>query len=144
MAGAEKLYTPELLGLAVSLADFPLDDSLPWRGSARSRSCGSTLDAGFMTDGEERVERLGLRVRACAVGQAAAAIFAQGARGLSLVDIDAAHSALAAWLAERGEMPEWPGIEALSEARAYLGRHGAIMLPWSAAIDALSSTSARR
>ena len=144
MAGAEKLYTPELLGLTVSLADIPLDDSLPLRGSARSRSCGSTLDAGFMTDGEGRVERLGLRVRACAVGQAAAAIFAQGARGVSLADIEAAHSALAAWLAERGEMPEWPGIEALSEARAYPGRHGAIMLPWSAAIDALSSTSARR
>jgi NifU-like protein involved in Fe-S cluster formation len=144
MAGAEKLYTPELLGLAVSLAGFPLDDSLPVRGSARSRSCGSTLDAGFMTDGEGRVERLGLRVRACAVGQAAAAIFAQGARGVSLADIEAAHSALAAWLAERGEMPEWPGIEALSEARTYPGRHGAIMLPWSAAIDALSSTSARR
>jgi NifU-like protein involved in Fe-S cluster formation len=144
MAGAEKLYTPELLGLAVSLAGFPLDDSLPLRGSARSRSCGSTLDAGFMTDGEGRVERLGLRVRACAVGQAAAAIFAQGSRGVSLADIEAAHSALAAWLAERGEMPEWPGIEALHEARAYPGRHGAIMLPWSAALDALSSSSARR
>ena len=144
MAGAEKLYTPELLGLTVSLADIPLDDSLPLRGSARSRSCGSTLDAGFMTDGEGRVERLGLRVRACAVGQAAAAIFAQGARGVSLADIEAAHSALAAWLAERGEMPEWPGIEALHEARAYPGRHGAIMLPWSAALDALSSSSARR
>lgn len=144
MAGAEKLYTPELLGLAVSLAGFPLDDSLPLRGSARSRSCGSTLDAGFMTDGEGRVERLGLRVRACAVGQAAAAIFAQGARGVSLADIEAAHSALAAWLAERGEMPGWPGIEALHEARAYPGRHGAIMLPWSAALDALSSSSARR
>lgn len=144
MAGAEKLYTPELLGLAVSLAGFPLDDSLPLRGSARSRSCGSTLDAGFTTDGEGRVERLGLRVRACAVGQAAAAIFAQGARGVSMADIEAAHSALAAWLAECGEMPEWPGIEALSEARAFPGRHGAIMLPWSAAIDALSSSSARR
>ena len=144
MAGAEKLYTPELLGLAVSLAGFPLDDSLPLRGSARSRSCGSTLDAGFMSDREGRVERLGLRVRACAVGQAAAAIFAQGSRGVSLAEIEAAHGALAAWLAERGEMPEWPGIEALSDARAYPGRHGAIMLPWSAAIDALSSTSTRR
>ena len=25
MAGAERLYTPELLGLAVALADYPLD-----------------------------------------------------------------------------------------------------------------------
>lgn len=144
MAGAEKLYTPELLGLAVSLADFPFDDSLSLRGSARSRSCGSALDAGFVMDGEGRVERLGLRVRACAVGQAAAAIFAQGARGVSLAEIEAAHSEVAAWLAEVGETPAWPGIEALREARAFPGRHGAIMLPWSAALDALSSSSAPR
>jgi NifU-like protein involved in Fe-S cluster formation len=143
MAGAEKLYTPELLGLAVSLAEFTLDDTLPHRGSARSRSCGSTLDAGFATDGAGRVERLGLRVRACAVGQAAAAIFAQGARGVSVAEIEAARDALSAWLADGGDLPDWPGIEALREAQAFPGRHGAIMLPWSAALDALSSPSPR-
>ena len=66
MAGAERLYTPELLGLAVALADYPLDAGLPYRGSARSRSCGSTLEAGLALDPQGRVQRLGLRVRACA------------------------------------------------------------------------------
>ena len=139
MAGVERLYTPELLGLAVSLADYPLDPALPYQGSARSRSCGSTLDAGLALDEEGRVERLGLRVRACAVGQAAAALFAQGTRGRQAAEIEAAHAAIAQWLAEGGEPPDWPGMAALAEARGYPGRHGAIMLPWTAALDALSS-----
>ena len=140
MAGAERLYTPELLGLAVSLADYPLDPALPYQGSARSRSCGSTLDAGLALDEEGRVERLGLRVRACAVGQAAAALFAQGARGRQAAEIEAAHTAIAQWLSDGGEPPDWPGMAALAEARGYPGRHGAIMLPWTAALDALSSS----
>ena len=45
MAGADKLYTPELLGLAVALADYPADPALPLHGEARSKSCGSTLAA---------------------------------------------------------------------------------------------------
>ena len=143
MAGAERLYTPELLGLAVSLADYPLDPALPHRGAARSRSCGSTLDLGLALDTSGHVERLGLRVRACAVGQAAAALFAGGALGREAADIEAAQRAIAAWLADGGILPDWPGIAALAEARGFPARHGAIMLPWSAALDALSSSSPR-
>jgi NifU-like protein involved in Fe-S cluster formation len=143
MAGAERLYTPELLGLAVSLAGYPLDDTLPHRGSARSRSCGSTLEAGLALDETGRIERLGLRVRACAVGQAAAALFAQAAMGQAQADLQRAHDALARWLGEGGDLPDWPGIAVLQEARGYPGRHGAIMLPWSAALDALSSLPPR-
>ena len=144
MAVAERLYTPELLGLAVSLADYPADPTLPFHGSARSRSCGSTLDADLALDGESRIEALGLRVRACAVGQAAAAIFAKAAQGRTAGEIEAAGDAIAVWLAEGGQAPDWPGIAALAEARGFPGRHGAIMLPWTAARDALSSKSADR
>lgn len=143
MAGAERLYTPELLGLAVSLADFPLDPALPHRGAARSRSCGSTLDLGLAIDPCGQIERLGMRVRACAVGQAAAALFAQGAPGQQAAEIEAAHRAIAAWLADGGPPPDWPGMAALAEARGFPARHGAIMLPWTAALDALSSSPPR-
>ena len=142
MAVAERLYTPELLGLAVSLANYPADPNLPFHGSARSRSCGSTLEGDFALDAEGRIERIGLRVRACAVGQAAAAIFAQAAEGRTASEIEAAGDAIGAWLGEGGEAPTWPGIGALAEARGFAARHGAIMLPWTAARDALSSKSA--
>ena len=142
MAGADKLYTPELLALAVSLADYPAEPALPLHGEARSKSCGSTLAVDLGTDSDGRVERIGLRARACAVGQASAAIFAGGARGRGPDEIEAARRSLAAWLEGAGELPEWPGLEALIPARDYPARHGAIMLPWTAAADALSTASA--
>lgn len=144
MAAADKLYTPELLALAVALADYPADPSLPLHGKARSASCGSTLAADLELGGDGRIESLGLQVRACAVGQAAAAVFARAARGRSREDIDAAHAALSAWLGGTGAMPDWPGLAVIAPARDFRGRHGAIMLPWTAARDALSTAGAER
>jgi len=144
MAAADKLYTPELLALAVALAEFPADPALPLHGEARSKSCGSTLRADMATAADGSIERLGLQVRACAVGQAAAAIFARAAAGRSPGEIEAAHDGLAGWLAGTSEMPDWPGIAAIAAARDYPARHGAIMLAWTAALSALSSTAPAR
>lgn len=133
------LYTPEVLALATDLARFPLDGDLPLGGEVRSRSCGSTLSLGLALDPDGRVSQVGVRAHACAIGQAAAAIFAQGAIGRSAGDIAVAQSELAAWLAGDGDLPDWPGISAIAAARTYPGRHGAIMLAWQAARDALST-----
>jgi NifU-like protein involved in Fe-S cluster formation len=141
-AAAGRLYTPELLALAVELARYPLTDDLPLRGEARSRSCGSTVDLALRLDGEA-IAGIGLRSRACAVGQAAAAIFAREARGRSLAHIADAEAAIARWLAQAGAQPDWPGLELLEPARAYPARHGAILLPWKAAAEALNNSHAR-
>ncbi|WP_336977234.1 iron-sulfur cluster assembly scaffold protein [Altererythrobacter fulvus] len=142
MSSAERLYTPELLALTLRLAEYPWDESLPLKGDARSRSCGSTLAMGLSLDAEGRVARIGLRARACAVGQASAAIFADAAKGLAFEQIESAHDAMARWLAGEGHLPDWPGISAIEAARAFPGRHGAMMLPWQAALAALSSAPA--
>jgi NifU-like protein involved in Fe-S cluster formation len=127
------LYTPEVLGLATSLAAFPWDESLPLRGEARSRSCGSTIALGLETDASGRIERIAVRSSACAIGQAAAAIFAAGARGRDAREIAAAGAGIAAWLAGEADLPDWPGLEAIAAARDYPARHGAIRLAWQAA-----------
>ncbi|MXP14090.1 iron-sulfur cluster assembly scaffold protein [Altererythrobacter confluentis] len=142
-ASGRPLYTPELLGLAVKLADYPLDRDALFQGQARSRTCGSTISAGFSLDRHNRIATLGMAVSACAVGQAAAAIFAEGAAGKTADDLQATLQALASWLV--GEQPcppmdldaAWPGIEALQPALPHAGRHGAILLPWRAGVDAL-------
>ena len=142
MAGTAVLYTPEVLALATALTRFPLTDDLPLRGNARSKSCGSTLEMGLLVEGG-LIARLGLRSHACAIGQAAAAIFAQAAQGLSYDDISAAQRRIAAWL-DGGAMPDWPGLSAIASAPAYPGRHGAVLLPWKAALSALpTGTTAR-
>ena len=134
---AAKLYTPDLLALAVQLARYPYDPALPLKGEARSRSCGSWLEIGLSLDNEDRVLAAGMRVTACAVGQAAAAIFAGGALGLAGPSVTAALPGIEAWLAGTGDAPDWPGLSALSPARDHIGRHGAILLPWKAAAAAL-------
>lgn len=139
MATAVALYTPEILALAADLADYPADASLPLSASARSNSCGSTLTVQLATDAAGRIARLGIAAHACAIGQAAAAIFARAAPGCSVADIAAAESAIAAWLAGDGPLPSWPGLASIAPAVAYPARHGAILLAWRAARVALSS-----
>ncbi len=136
------LYTPEVLALAISLADHAWDEALPFKATARSRSCGSTLGLGLSLDPKGRIERIALKSQACAIGQAAAALFACGAPGLTAPEIAAAHSAMRDWLRGKGPQPDWPGLDAIAPAREFPGRHGAILLAWQAADEALSSREA--
>jgi len=133
------LYTPEVLGLATNLASYPWDDALLLSGEARSRSCGSTIALGLSLDEEGRIERVGIRSQACAIGQAAAAIFAQAATGRAAREIELAGKAIEAWLAGEADLPDWPGLEAIAAARDYPARHGAILLAWRAARELLPS-----
>lgn len=137
-----KLYTPELLGLAAGLADFPLTDALPLRAEARSRTCGSVIEVGFALDDDGLVSHVGMKVKACAIGQASAALMAQSVRGDIPGHVCLVAEALGRWLAGEGELPQWPGIAALVPAREHPGRHGALLLPWTAASKALSSAAA--
>lgn len=142
-AGGAVLYTRDLLALAVSLAATPFDPAMPCIGEVRSRTCGSTLRLSCRLDGDDRIEALGLQVSACAVGQAAAAIFAQRAIGMHRAEIERGRESIAHWLAVGGPLPGWHGIEALAAARAYPARHGAILLAWDASLAALSNAEAR-
>lgn len=141
-----RLYSPELLGLATGLAAYPLTEDLPLRAEARSRSCGSVIALGLALDETGAgIARIGMRVSACAIGQASAALLAQGARGADTGQVIATADALAAWLAGEGALPAaWPGLAALAPALAHPGRHGALLLPWTAAREALSSGAAAR
>ncbi|WAT18359.1 iron-sulfur cluster assembly scaffold protein [Aurantiacibacter sp. MUD11] len=139
---AEKLYTPEMLAAAVELAKYPPVESAALHGAARSPACGSTLAVDLSLDAQQSIDRIGLKVRACAVGQAAAAVFARHAAGRSIAEVCQAHDALAAWLEGASDAPDWPDIDLIVPARDYRGRHGAMLLPWKAAMEALSSAAA--
>ena len=130
---ATRLYTPEVLALATSLADFPWDENLSLKAEARSKSCGSTIRIALATNEAGLVDRIAVKSQACAIGQASAAIFASAAPGLALAEIQSAGQAIADWLAGKGQMPDWPGLETIEAARDFPARHGAILLAWQAA-----------
>jgi NifU-like protein involved in Fe-S cluster formation len=134
-----RLYTPELLALTVELAGWPPMENLPLHGEARSATCGSTLRIDLELDETGRICTLGMRVRACAVGQAAAAIFARHAKGHDAAAIAAAHDRIEGWLEGEAPIADWPDLVLLEAAREFPGRHGAILLSWKAANAALST-----
>lgn len=136
-----KLYSPAMLGLATELARFPLTDDLPRRAEARSRSCGSVIAVGLALGPDGHIAQIGMQVSACAIGQASAALLAQGAVGGTDESIAQTARALEDWLAGAGSLPDWPGIAVLAPAREHPGRHGALLLPWTAAATALSSAA---
>jgi len=132
------LYSAQVLSLATSLARYPMNDRFPLRGTARSATCGSTVELGLDCAPDGSIQTIGVRTQACAIGQASAAIFAQAAAGQSEPGIRTALAAIEDWLTG-GSLPDWPQFQAIAAARDFPARHGAILLPWRAALVALDS-----
>lgn len=143
-ANATKLYTPRLLSLAAQLADFPLAGSFDHTAQTRSRTCGSLLEIGASCDESGRISSLGMQVTACAVGQASAAVMAKETIGRPAREFSDMLAAFEAWLKGEGTAPDWPGVDALELALPHTGRHGALLLPWKAMVEALSSPASTR
>ncbi len=135
MSGA--LYNRDILALAVGSVDFPPLGDARHRASARAPLCGSAIILDIDADDDGRVTGVGMHVEACALGQASATLLARHAAGRTLAEITAARDAIAGWFAGEGDLPDWPGFDLLEAARDYPARHGAILLPFDAAVAAL-------
>ncbi|MFP4328828.1 MAG: iron-sulfur cluster assembly scaffold protein [Paracoccaceae bacterium] len=132
-----KLYSARILALA---ADIPHAARLAAPQATikrRSPLCGSTVTVDLsMQDG--RVSEFGQEVKACALGQAAAAVVGGAITGCSRAQIEAARDALKAMLKSDGPPPPAPfdGLEVLRPARDYKNRHASILLALEAAAEA--------
>lgn len=140
MSGA--LYNRDILALAVGSVDFPPREGARHRVSARAPLCGSAIILDVDADEEGRVTGIGMHVEACALGQASATLLARHAPGRTLAELSAARDAIAGWFAGAGDFPDWPGFDLLAPARDYPARHGAILLPFDAAVAALGEQAA--
>lgn len=135
-----KLYSGRILELA---ADIPHLGHLPApQGSARRRSplCGSTVTAEVVMKGG-RVAEFAQDVKACALGQAAAAVVGAAAIGRNRAEVEAARDALKAMLKEGAPPPSAPfdGFEVLIPARDYKNRHASILLSIEALAEAMAA-----
>lgn len=80
---------------------------------------------------------LGQEVRACALGQASAALMGAHVIGRGPEDLSDARNALAAFLAGGRDDPgDWPGLAVFREARRFPARHASILLAFEAAAEA--------
>ena len=137
------LYNRDILALAVATAEHLPNLDARYHASARAPLCGSRIIVDVDTDMSGHVTAIGMHVEACALGQAAATLLARHAPGRSIDEIRAARDAIAGWFGGTGGVPDWPGFDLLAPARDYPARHGAILLPFDAAIMALEERVAR-
>lgn len=138
-----KLYSARILALA---ADIPHHGRLTApQGTARRRSplCGSTVTADVVVrDG--RIADFAQDVKACALGQASAALLGQVVIGRSLGELTSARDALQAMLKGGADVPAAPfdGYEVLLPAREYKNRHASILLALEAVCEAMEAAQA--
>jgi NifU-like protein involved in Fe-S cluster formation len=138
------LYSREILRLAASIPHLGRLERPQATVEKASPVCGSRVVVDLATDAEGRVAALGQEVRACALGQASAALMGAHAIGRTAAELAGARDALAAFLAgSRDDPGDWPGLAALGAARGYRARHAAILLPFAAAAEAAATVPAR-
>ncbi len=139
----KKLYAGRILELA---ADIPLSERLENADATvkkRSPLCGSTVTVDLsVTDG--RISAFGQDVKACALGQAAAAVLGAVAPGRSLDEIEHARDQLRAMLRENGPVPDAPfdDYAVLEPARDFKNRHASILLAIEATAEAMAKAQA--
>lgn len=104
--------------------------------------CGSKVTADADLDDAGRVVRFAHDVRACALGQASAALLGAGVIGRSPAELAAARDDLAAYLKGDAATPgEWPGLDVFDLARPHKARHGSILLAFQAAAEAAAAAA---
>ena len=131
------LYSREILRLAASLAGQRRLDCPSGTADLRSPTCGSRVIVDVLLNSEGAVSACGIDARACALGQAAAALVIAHVEGKSPEELLNASTAMHAFLAgERDAKNVWPGIEVFEPARAYPARHPSILLAFEAAAQA--------
>jgi len=138
-----KLYSQRILALA---ADIPLADRLDApQASVRKRAplCGSTVTVDLDMEAG-RITRFGQDVKACALGQASAALMAANILGRSRAEVEAGRDQLRAMLKEGAPapLPPFTGYEVLEPARDYKNRHASIMLAFEATVEAMAQAEA--
>lgn len=138
------LYNAEILRLATSVPHQQRLARPDASAERRSPVCGSRVTVDVRLDADGRVAELGQEVRACALGQASAALMGRHAIGHDAGELAAARDALAAFLAgERDDPGEWPGLEIFGPARPHRARHASIRLAFEAVAEAAALAHTR-
>jgi len=140
----DDLYSARLLALAANLPHvgrLPAPD-----GSAEkvSKLCGSRVTVDVKVDGD-RVTDFAQDVKACALGQASAAVLGAAVVGARLSEIEAARDAFRAMLKAGGPPPEgrFSDISMLAPVKDYPARHASTLLAFEAAAEAVRNAMAR-
>jgi NifU-like protein involved in Fe-S cluster formation len=141
----DDLYSARILRL---VADIPHAGRLPAPDASAekiAKLCGSRIVVDVaLRDGV--VAEFAQEVRACALGQASAAVLGANVLGASLTEIEVARDALSAMLKSGGPAPEgrFSELSVLATVKDYPARHASTLLAFEAALEAVRKAEAAR
>jgi NifU-like protein involved in Fe-S cluster formation len=140
---SEQLYNTRILRLAASIPHQQRLEAPQASVVKVSPLCGSRITVDLdLVDG--RVSRFGQDVRACALGQAAAAIVGGQVIGQTPATLAQARDALRLYLKGEGDAPTgaWAELALFEPARPHKSRHPSILLALDAAAEAAAQANA--
>jgi NifU-like protein involved in Fe-S cluster formation len=138
-----KLYSARILALAADMPRTARLENPTVTAKKRAPLCGSTVTVDVaVADGV--ITDYGQDVKACALGQAAAAVVGANIVGLTVDQVQDGRDAMFAMLKSDGPVPAAPfgDLEVLQPAKDYKNRHASIMLAFDATLEALQSQKA--
>ncbi len=141
------LYHNRVLELAANIPALDPIDGADGSAEKVSRICGSTVRVDVtLNEAGTHIAAICVDPKACALGQAATAILAEGAVGASIDEIEAAHDGLRAMLKDGAEPPKgrfWE-LRHLAGVADYPPRHGSTLLAFEAALAAIDAALSAR
>ena len=134
-----KLYSGRILELAADIPHAGRLDGPQASVKKRSPLCGSSVIVDLAVE-NGRIKDFAQDVKACALGQASAAIVGGQVIGRTRSEIETARDELRAMLKSGGPVPSAPfdGYEVLEPARDYKNRHASILLSIEATAEAFA------
>ena len=140
----DDLYSARILKLAANMPRAGRLDAPDASSEKVSKLCGSRILVDVkVRDGE--VVDFAQEVKACALGQAAAAILGEHVIGAKLDEIVAARDSLKSMLKSGGPAPEgrFKDLAVLAPVKDYPQRHASTMLAFEAAVEAVQKAGTR-
>jgi NifU-like protein involved in Fe-S cluster formation len=133
----DELYSAKILKAAANLPRAGRLAAPDASAEKVAKLCGSRVTVDVRLDGE-RIADYAQDVKACALGQAAAAIMGEHAVGASVEEIESARDALRAMLKTGGPAPEgrFADLAMLAPVKDYPPRHASTMLAFEATAEA--------
>ena len=133
----DDLYSARVLALAANMPRAGRLAAPQGTSEKTAKLCGSRVIVDLRLE-NGRVADFAQEVKACALGQASAAVLGANVIGASLQELQAARDGLKAMLKEGGAPPEgrFADLQLLSVVKDYPARHASTMLAFEAAVEA--------
>jgi NifU-like protein involved in Fe-S cluster formation len=141
----DDLYSAKILKLAANMPGAGRLAAPQGSATRVAKLCGSRVTVDIALDGQGRVGQFAQDVKACALGQASAAVLGAHVLGADLAEIEMARQALRAMLQDGGEPPvgRFSDLSMLEPVKAYPARHASTMLAFEAAVEAVRQAQTR-